>query len=192
MDAREFHRIYWASKHPAVRALRDMQPAPGEDAIDLLQKRIAEGFRLASEGHILDKDIDIQFADVMSAPWLLMQQRAANGYTWIPSALQPNIAMAPGISGPQSPAYDLKNPPRGSIKVSVDPADYPAFDPPKVATPLPADQSPVGAEIYPGMGVNRYHSAPGDTYTVGATWRNFVKRGVVNPFGSSVWWEKAA
>jgi hypothetical protein len=190
MDAREFHKIYWAAKHPAVRALRDMQPGPQEDAIDLLQRRIAEGFKLASEGHILDKDIDIQFADVTSAPWLFMQQRAALGYTWVPSALQPNIGMAPGVTGPQAPAYDADNPPRGSIKVSVYPADYPPFDPPKPITPAPSDQSPVSGEIYPGMGLNRYHSAPGDNYAIGATWGAYVKRGVAGPFGSSVWWER--
>lgn len=190
MNTREFYQIYWAAKHPSVRALRDMQPAPGEDAIDLLPKRIAEGHRLAQEGHILDKEIDIQFADVPSAPWQIMHRRMSLGYTWVPSALQPNIEMAPGLAGPQAPAYDPANPPRGSIKVSVDPKDYPAFDPPKPAAPIPADQSPVGPEIFPGMGINRYHSAPPESYPIGGTWKNYVKRGAIGPFGPSTWWEK--
>lgn len=188
MDAREFSRIYWASKHPAVRALRDAKPGPDQDDIDMLPWRTEQAFKLSDQGHVIDALIDVHFATIASAPWLIMAQRASYGYTWVPSVGMANIAMAPGVFGPQAPAYDPLRPPPRSIKVSVNPIDYPPFEVPAQIVIDPV--SPVGVEIMPGGG--RYHSTLADTYKIGDKWQEWVKRGTPTPFGLSVWWEKAA
>lgn len=191
MTPREFGEMYWASKHPDVRKLRTMQE-PGKDAIEMIPLRQEAALQLAQSGHIIDAMIDIQFADVDGGPWLIMSQRQAWGYTWYPSLLQATPTIAPGLSQPGTVPYDPTRPPAGSIKVSVNAADYPPFDPP--AKPVePVAFNPIGGEIFPGFGLGRYHSAPGDTSPVGATYTSkgvkYVKKGTMNPFGASVWWE---
>lgn len=189
MTPKQFDAIYWDSKHPDVRKLRELKPGPDQDDIDLLPARTAMAFDLVAQGHVVDALIDVHFAPIVGAPWIIMQQRIAQGYTWVPSVGTPNIVMAPGISGPQAPAYDPLRPPPRSIRVSLDPKDFPAFAPVAVAPPVDV-ASPVGGEILPGGG--RYHSTSADKHGIGATWQGFIKRGVQTPFGLSVWWEKAS
>jgi hypothetical protein len=50
-----------------------------------------------------------------------MTLRQNDGYTWVPSAMQPNIPIGPGIANVWNlPGYDPNNPPPGSIKVSTE------------------------------------------------------------------------
>lgn len=96
---------YWAAQPPAVQALRYMLP----------DQRFALAEQLASQGYTIDVPIMVDNED----PLFVMIQRQIEGYTWVPSALQPNIPAGPGIMFPGAPAYDPNNPPPGSITVST-------------------------------------------------------------------------
>ena len=182
----EFDQIYWASQPPEVRAL------PG---IADLDQRATRAAQLAGSGFLIDVPIMVWAWDA----YLVMQQRQAYGYTWVPSALQPSIQVAPGISDPPFAPYDAAHPPAGSIKVSLNIGDggktswgdYPPFNPPAPPTPqTPAATDPVGAQ---SVG-NIYLSAPGDNYQDGAKYTDsrgtFVKQVIVTPFGRTCYWEK--
>lgn len=102
---------YWAAQPPEVQKLRYMQPEDREKAAGEL---IAKGFK-----------IDVP---VMVWGWgasTTNSLRAAYGYTWVPSALQEPVLLAPGLSMPGNlKPYDPNNPPPGSIPVdttNVDP-----------------------------------------------------------------------
>jgi hypothetical protein len=97
---------YWASQPPAVQALRNMPD----------DQRYSAAQELAAQGYIIDVPIMVNGMD----PLACMIQRQIDGYTWVPSALQPNIPVGPGIQYVGGPAYDAKNPPAGSIKVTTD------------------------------------------------------------------------
>ncbi len=95
---------------------------------------------------LLDKPIMVDHDD----PWLTMYLRIQFGYTWIPNATQPNIVAGPGISFPGFPLYDPKNPPAGSIKVSLSLADFPSLVKP-VPAPVPSTDPigvPMGGPFY--------------------------------------------
>lgn len=173
----EFDQAYWASQPTEVRAL------PG---IADLNQRATRAAQLASNGFLIDVPIMVWAWDA----YLVMQQRQAYGYTWVPSALQPSIQVAPGISDPPFAPYDAAHPPAGSIKVSLNIGDYPPYSPPAATTPAATD--PVGAQ---SVG-NLYLSAPGDTYQDGATYTDsrgtFVKQVILTPFGRTCYWEKTA
>lgn len=112
--------IYRASKSPAVQALMDMQD-------DL---RFSKAVELAKAGELIDVPIMVWGWD----PLTTMALRAQEGYTWVPSALQPNIPIGPNIANAWNlPSYDPNSPPPGSIKVSVDANDYPPYP---VVTPV--------------------------------------------------------
>ena len=69
--------------------------------------------QLAQQGYSIDVPIMVWGWD----PQITTQLRQSMGYTWVPSALQQNIAVAPGITqGSQTP-YDPAHPPAGSIMV---------------------------------------------------------------------------
>jgi hypothetical protein len=95
---------YWASQPAAVQALRDM-PA---------DQRYYAAQALAQQGYAIDVPIMVNGMD----PLATMMQRQGDGYTWVPSALQANIPVGPGISWP-GPVYDPNNPPAGSILVTT-------------------------------------------------------------------------
>src|SRR5262249_36159007 len=78
---------------------------------------------LAQAGYILDVPIDVWNWD----PVTTMAIRTQLGFTWVPSALQAPLNGAIG-TGPV---------PLGAIRVSVNAADYPPFDPPTPPTPPP-------------------------------------------------------
>jgi hypothetical protein len=116
--------------------------------------------------------------------------RANYGYTWVPSALQSNILVAPGVSQPGTVPYDPTHPPTGSIKVSTNLADYPPLNPP-VAVPQQANNgNPVGIQSLGTL----YLSVPGEAYPDGAKFTNnlgtFVKHVTFTPFGRTNYWEK--
>ena len=100
-----FDNAYWASQPAAVQALRTMQNP---------DQRTALATQLANEGYSIDVPIMVWGWD----PSIVTSMRQADGYTWVPSALQNPVEAAPGLTGMGSiAAYDSKNPPAGSIAV---------------------------------------------------------------------------
>ena len=101
-----FDNAYWAQQPAAVQPLRTMQNQ---------EQRTALATQLASEGYSIDVPIMVWGWD----PSLVTSMRQADGYTWVPSALQNPMEAAPGFSGPweRSSAYNPNNPPAGSIAV---------------------------------------------------------------------------
>ncbi len=176
-DQLAFNAAYWASKPPEVRALATIYD---QDV------RTSQASTLAMQGFVIDVPIMVWGWD----PYLCMGLRQNFGYTWVPSALQPNVSIAPGLSAPGTVAYDPKNPPGGSIKVSTNLADYPAFDPAPAEPPVVTDY--VGVQT---MG-NMYLVVPGDHTPNGVEVTNdrgtFVKRLVQTPFGFNAYYEKKA
>lgn len=175
----EFDKAYWASQPPEVRAL---------PAIEDFDQRIRRGAELAGKGFIIDVPIMIWGWD----PYLVMKLRSDFGYTWVPSALQPNVTVAPGITQPGAPAYDATHAPAGSIHVSTNIADYPPFDPPAPPAKPPNNGDPVGIQSLGTL----YLSVPGEAYPDGAKFTDargtFLKHVVLTPFGRTNYWERVA
>ena len=184
----DFNNAYWASKPPQVRDL---------NALDPDVPRMNAAYALAIQGFLIDKEIDGWGLD----PFIRMSQRIADGYTWFPSALQPPVQVAPGLSVPAASGillYDPLHAPAGSIKVSITLADYPSFDPPK--PPPPPDpnalQSPVGMQLHDSY----YAGQPWDRTKEGQTTGQdgvpadprgtFVKHFVPSAFGFTGWFQK--
>jgi hypothetical protein len=175
----QFDQAYWASQPPEVQAL----PGIAED------QRTARAADLATKGFTIDVPVMVWGWD----PYLVMKLRSSFGYTWVPSALQPPIAMAPGVSGMLLPNYDPLHPPPGSIHVSTNVQDYPPFNPPPQATrPTSAGDDPVGLQSLGTI----YLSVSGESYQDGAKFTDtrgtFLKHMVVTPFGRNAYWEKIA
>jgi hypothetical protein len=150
-------------------------------------QRAAQAAALATTGLTIDVPIMVWGWD----PYLVMTMRAQFGYTWVPSALQPPVTIAPGDAQPGVVPYNPLNPPPGSIKVSTNLADYPPFTPAPAPTPqAPASSDPVGLQ---SIG-NIYLSVRGETYPDGAEFTDtrgtFQKHLVVTPFGANAYWEK--
>jgi hypothetical protein len=120
-----FDNAYWASKDPAVAALRPMTDPTA---------RATAAFQLAQAGEIIDKNID---ALGMSPYLMMLQRQAVDGDVWVPSGLQ---------GQPTNPQDMQKGPvPAGAIKVSTDPADFPPFAP--APPPIPVSTSPIGPDL---------------------------------------------
>lgn len=100
---------YWADQPTAVQALRY---TPDDEKAGLAQQ-------LANEGYSIDVPIMVWGWD----PLATMIERQSAGYTWVPSALQPSVDVAPGVSMPGSIPYNPDGPPAGSIQVSTAFAD---------------------------------------------------------------------
>jgi hypothetical protein len=176
----QFDQAYWASQPPEVQAL------PG---ISDSTQRAGKAATLATNGFTIDVPIMVWGWDA----YLVMTMRVQFGYTWVPSALQPPVTIAPGLGQPGVIAYDPLHPPPGSIKVSTNIQDFPPFNPPAPPTPqTPAGGDPVGLQA---IG-NIYLSVPGDSYQDGAKFTDtrgtFQKHMVVTPFGRNAYWEKLA
>jgi hypothetical protein len=100
-----FDNAYWAKQPAAVQALRTIQDP---------EQRTAMATQLANEGYSIDVPIMVWGWD----PSLTTSMRQADGYTWVPSALQKPVEVAPGLpSLGGNTAYDPNNPPAGSIAV---------------------------------------------------------------------------
>lgn len=110
-----------------------------------------KAYALALSGELIDVAIDAWGWD----PYTIMGMRKDQGWTWIPSALQPPVPLGPGINFPGLPAYDAAHPPAGTIKVSIDPADYPPYE--KAPAPVPVNMNLVGILAYG----NVYFPGPG-------------------------------
>jgi hypothetical protein len=175
----QFDQAYWASQPPQVQAL---------EGITDQDQRASQAATLATGGFIIDVPIMVWGWD----PYLVMTMRAQFGYTWVPSALQPPVTIAPGLAQPGAVAYDPLHPPPGSIKVSTNIADYPPFIPPPQPTPQSPVEDPVGMQSIGDI----YLSVPGETYPNGATFTDsrgtFEKHLVVTPFGLNAYWELIA
>ena len=94
-----FDAAYVAAQPPQVAALLTDN------------KAAADAMSLATQGFVIDVPIDVYHWDAC----LVMALRQQSGYTWVPSALQPPVLVAPGITfnGQQ---YDPNNPPPGSVE----------------------------------------------------------------------------
>ena len=180
-NQKQFNDAYIASKPLEVQALFSM----GSD-----EARAAKGQELAYK-YLLCKRIDINNGD----PWTVMLTWLDLGYTWMPSALQDPLTVAPGLNDQHDPPYDPLNPRPGSIKVSIDLDDYPPFVKPVVKPPDPTlSLSPVGALLHDKV----YSNKPWDHYPDGAvTGQNgvpadsrgvFTKQLIPNPFYAAAVW----
>src|SRR6204780_4714587 len=110
----QFDQAYWASQPPAIQALQSIADQ---------EQRATAAAQLATNGFTIDVPIMVWGWDA----FLTMTMRAQFGYTWVPSALQPPVSIAPGIAQPGVVSYDPLHPPAGSIKVSTSIQDYPPF-----------------------------------------------------------------
>jgi len=99
-----FNNAYWAKQPSAVQQLRTMSDQ-GERTIMATQ--------LASQGYKIDVPIMVWGWD----PSQVTSLRESYGYSWVPSALQNPIPVAPGLTDPGMQSYDPNNPPAGSIAV---------------------------------------------------------------------------
>jgi hypothetical protein len=176
----QFDQAYWMSQPPEVRAL------PGIADQD---QRANQAATLATDGFTIDVPIMVWAWDA----YLVMQMRSQFGYTWVPSALQPPVTIAPGVAQPGVVAYDPLHPPPGSIAVSTNIADYPPFE----SSPQPTPQTPVISDPVGLQSIGSiYLSVAGETYQNGAQFTNsrgtFQKHMVVTPFGRNAYWEKIA
>lgn len=174
-----FDKTYWASQPPELRAL---------PSIDDFEQRSLRAADLAAKGFVVDVPIMVWNWD----PYLVMTMRSDYGYTWVPSALQSNIRVAPGVTQPGAVPYDPARPPSGSIRVSTSLADYPPLNPP-APTPLQAtDGDPVGIQSLATL----FLSVPGEAYPDGAKFTDtrgtFLKHVTFTPFGRTNYWEKIA
>lgn len=101
----QFDQAYWAAQPPAVQALQDIQDP---------EQRETVAAQLANEGYSIDVPIMVWGWD----PSVVTSMRQADGYTWVPSALQNPVEDAPGLPAQGSvAAYNSSNPPSGSIAV---------------------------------------------------------------------------
>jgi len=99
-----FDDQYWSKQPPAVQQLRNIQDQG---------QRTQLGEQLASEGYSIDVPIMVWGWDASTTT----QLRQSYGYTWVPSALQPPVESAPGLTDPGLTPYDPNHPPAGSILV---------------------------------------------------------------------------
>jgi hypothetical protein len=98
---------YWDAQPAAVQALRNMPDGAAKNALAL---------NLANQGYSIDTQIMVWGWD----PQMTMTVRQNQGYSWVPSYGQANIAVGPGLSMPDNPnSYNPGNPPAGAIQVST-------------------------------------------------------------------------
>jgi hypothetical protein len=105
-DAQQaFDNAYWASQPAAVQALQNVENP---------EQRSLMATQLANEGYSIDVPIMVWGWD----PSITTAMRQADGYTWVPSALQNGVEDAPGLPAVGTiAAYDPNNAPTGSIAV---------------------------------------------------------------------------
>lgn len=106
LDAQQaFDNTYWANQPAAVQALRTLQDP---------SQRATLAAQLAGEGYQIDVPIMVWGWD----PSIVTSMREAEGYTWVPSALQSPVEMLPGLKTMGGlTAYNPNDPPAGSIPV---------------------------------------------------------------------------
>jgi hypothetical protein len=98
-----FDQAYWAAQPPAVQQLQYItDPMERQDVAS----------QLAQEGYSIDVPIMVWGWD----PQTTTDARQSMGYTWVPSAQQKPVEVAPGVTYNGS-TYNPNNPPAGSITV---------------------------------------------------------------------------
>jgi hypothetical protein len=98
-----FDQAYWASQPPAVQQLQTIQNT---------SERTQVATELAQQGYSIDVPIMAWGWD----PQITTQLRQADGYTWVPSAEQQPVEVAPGLTF-NGQSYNPASPPAGSIAV---------------------------------------------------------------------------
>jgi hypothetical protein len=98
---------YWNAQPAEVQKLRNIQ--------DPMERRVMAN-ELAKKGYTIDVPIMVWDQD----PEFVMRLREQAGYTWVPSALQDPVRVAPGLTFPGLPSYDANAAPAGSIRVNLD------------------------------------------------------------------------
>lgn len=98
-----FDQTYWASQPAAVQQLENIKD-PTE------RQELAT--QLAQEGYSIDVPIMVWGWD----PQVTTAARQSMGYTWVPSAEQQPVAVAPGLTF-NGASYNASSPPAGSITV---------------------------------------------------------------------------
>jgi hypothetical protein len=133
-----FDNAYKASFDPRIQALWGVAD---------FDARKAEALALAQEGLLIDVPIMVYLCD----PFVTQFLRKQYGLFWTPSGLQTPLSNA-SFGGP----YSVASPqPVGALKVSIDPADYPAFvPPPPVPVPPPLPVATPGNDL--GFKINGY------------------------------------
>jgi len=134
-DATLTEDIYWASQPQEVQELRFM---------DNDSQRAIKATELAASGFTIDVPIMVWKWSAVCTMGVRQQQ----GFTWVPSALQAPIPVAPGLVFPGLPSYDPNHPPVGSIRVSLNSDDYPPVVTPVINPVVP--QAKVVGVCYQG------------------------------------------
>lgn len=180
VTVQEFDAAYWKSRP------LEIQKAHAEKVEHNDLDQTVTYTALAIAGFIIDKPIMI---DNMG-PYNIMLLRLAYGFTWVPSALMPNIQIAPGLGGlPGSALYDPSKPPPGSILVSLDLKDYPPVNAPEPNHPS-VSTALVGVQSFG----NIYLAIPGDTSPGGTVFEDsrgkFIKHTTIQLGGTfTYYWE---
>lgn len=148
-----FDQTYVASKKRAIRDLFVGTAGIPGIALDP-SVRESKAYALAMHGEVIDPEIDCNGGD----PWIIMSNRTNYGYITVPALLQklPDVWLPPGVHVPGVPDYD---PTLWKVKVSIDPADYPPYVDPDIATKY------VGA--YAGGGLYNVVNNPETVFTPG-------------------------
>src|SRR5581483_3831132 len=99
-----FDQLYWSSQPAPVRQLQDIQDP---------SRRAQLAGQLQQQGYSIDVPIMVWGWD----PATTMAARQSFGYTWVPSAGQQPVQVAPGLVVGGASSYDPNHPPAGSITV---------------------------------------------------------------------------
>ena len=184
MTPQEFSARYWAAQPIPVRELAGLD--------QLSDERTAKAWELARMGYAIDPDIMMRGGD----PYWVQFVRLANGYTRYPGLGTKTVLAVPGAWFPSTPGYepyDALHPQAGSLKVSLDLADYPEPQKPDEPAPIVPDvpQAPNWA-LRCGSWCEAHaldHSPDGFLYEgVDGKWRKTV---VSSPFGGlRQYWQK--
>jgi hypothetical protein len=102
-ETMSFDQTYWASQPPAVQQLQNIQDPT---------QRAEVATQLAKEGYSIDVPIMVWGWDAATTT----AARESMGYTWVPSAEQQPVEVAPGLTY-ASASYNPAQPPSGSITV---------------------------------------------------------------------------
>lgn len=116
-----FDAAYIASKDPQLQALWAKRIAGNVDGGSL----IAEAEALARSGDALVLGECDAWGET---PYFFMATKKIAGYAWWPNMMQPVPGSPSGFSDPNVR-------PPGALRVSIDPADFPPFNPPVITPP---------------------------------------------------------
>jgi hypothetical protein len=210
-----FNPVYWAAQNPVIQRTFGPQAAPtrwlngpaavippntstanelaivaqAQSAGDAL---LQTALGLVQQGYVVDYQIHVQGGD----PYGTMLDRQKWGYTWWPSLGEmANFTVAPGLSEPDETPYNPNNPPSGSIKVSVNLADYPPYPVPAAPTTGTAAASPIGAllvaatattpAVYDAVAGLCGSYIDGEVVSIGGTPYTFSRKSL---FGKELWY----